>query len=170
MSRLTILAMGLLLGSAATAWGQAVDTPYQVRAVSKLKKNDLINLTNTGATNATMCAHVYAFDTAGQFLACCSCLVAPNTLASVTVGHDVLADRKPFPKAAVFNVVASQPSAGVCDGRSVGTLVQGLLVSKGDTPFSPSTLSAGEFAGLMARCSFLHTQPSACGACEISTL
>lgn len=169
MLRLAMMTVGMVLCFSAVASAQpnvTFDSPFQVRAVTKLKKGDLINITNTGAANANLCAHVYAFDQTGQFLACCSCVVAPNTLTSLTVGADVLEGRKPFPKAAVFKVLGATTIGGTCNGAGPGALASGLGVWKGEAAFMPSTLSAGELNALTTRCGFLHAVANICPVCR----
>jgi hypothetical protein len=171
MLKLAIMTLGLVLCLATAASAQpnvTFDTPFQIRAATKLKKGDLINITNGGASNANLCAHVYAFEPAGQMLACCSCLVPPNTLTSLTVGPDVFEGRKPLPKAAVFKVLGAAPVSGTCNPAAPGSLSSGLVVWRGEGAFSPVTLSAGELSGLTTRCGFLHVLPNICPICRPS--
>lgn len=165
-----LAAVVMVLGSAASARAQSnatLDTPYQVRAVAKLKKGDLLTLTNTGANGALspLCGHVYAFDPVGQLLACCSCTVGANALRSLTVGADVFEGAKP-PKAGSFVVFGSAQVGGDCNPGAVGALAVGLLASKGDFPFTPSTLSAGEFSRLQGGCAALHPAGNLCPVCR----
>jgi hypothetical protein len=165
---LTILAVALAIAVAGTASAQpnvTLDSPFQVRAVPKLKKSELITFTNTGATNANVCANVYAFDPQGQMVACCSCLVAPNTLRSLAIGADVFEGTKP-PKAGVLKTLTSIPVAGTCNAAAPAALATGLLTMKGELPFVPATLSAGELSGLTMRCTFLNAAPVTCVACR----
>lgn len=167
MLKLAMMTVGLVLYCATVASAQpnvTFDSPFQVRPATKLKKGDLINITNTGATNANLCAHVYAFDPGGQMLACCSCLVAPNTLRSLKVGDDVFQGLK-APKAAVFKVLTAGPVGGACNGATPGALSSGLGVWRNENAFMPSTLSAGELSALTMRCGFLHATPNICPTC-----
>jgi hypothetical protein len=164
-----IATVGLMLCVATTAWAQpnvTFDSPFLVRAAAKLKKNDLITILNSGATNQNVCANVYAFQPDGQFLACCTCLVPQNTSRSLAVGNDVLENPKPFPKAAHFQILASLPVGGSCNAAAVGSIVSGLTALKGELSFTPATLSAGQLSGLLTRCGFLHATPHTCPPCE----
>ena len=163
---LTMLAVALALaGSASAQTNATLDSPFQVRAVPKLKKSELVTFTNTGATNASLCANLYAFDPQGQMLACCSCLVAPNTLRSLAIGADVFEGTKP-PKAAVLKALTSTPVGGTCNATAIGALASGLLTMKGELPFLPATLSAGELNSLLMRCTFTNPAPITCAACR----
>lgn len=169
--KLATMTLGLVLGLAAVASAQnpvTIDSPFQIQAAPKVKKGELINITNTGArgTGGDICADVYAFEPGGQMLACCACLVQPNTLKSLAVGADVFENRKPLPKRAVFKVLATVPVSGACNAATPGALTAGLLVWRGDNAFLPATLSAGELTGLATRCGFLHATPNVCPICR----
>jgi hypothetical protein len=168
MRMLVAVTLAIILGGATAASAQSnasLDTPYQVRVVPKLKKGDLINLTNTGALgNATLCAHVYAFDPAGQLAACCSCPLPPFSFRSLAVGADVFTGTKP-PKAAVFKVIGAAVAGGTCNAAQPGALATGLGAWKGELQFLPSTLSAGELSGLITRCGIVQATPRTCAIC-----
>lgn len=182
MVRHAVMVVGLLLCSSAIASGQAADTPYQVRVVTNLKKKDTIHFTNSGASSTTtspqngkLCMNVYAFAGNGPMLDCCACPVAPNGLAVLGIVKDVLAGRKPAPKSVVLKVMASTGGGNAvdCNAATVGTganvLATGMLPFKGESPFTPSTLSAAELNTLLTQCGFLHPDANICPACRPPT-
>jgi len=165
------------------------DTPFQVGYAANLQFGDArIYLTNTGANATILCANVYGFTPDERLVACCSCLVTPNGLASLSVGRDLLSDVPPAlprPNALVLKLLATQgTTASSCDagvaGDSAHPLVPGLaawgtstepssfvgsppLVM--ETPFTPSTLSAAEVTSLTTQCHNLHSTPHLCRSC-----
>jgi hypothetical protein len=161
------ITLGFILYFSAVAFGQqADDTPFQVRFATSLKKQDALHITNTGATNAALCANVYALATSGTLLGCCSCLVPTNGLVTLALKEDVLENLKPLPKALVLKLTATAGNTGNCDGGTAGSLVAGMGAWKGEAAFLPSTLSAGEFARLTSQCKSLHATPNICAACR----
>lgn len=80
-----------------------LDSPFQVRYASNLQAGDsVINITNTGANGASpfgpgfggaagnICANVYTFSPDEQLISCCSCLVTPNGLVSLSAQNDLI--------------------------------------------------------------------------------
>jgi hypothetical protein len=177
MYKSAVMTLAFVLSFSAVAFGQAADTPFQVRAATHIKKRDTIDISNTGASstqvspqNGKVCANVYAFDTAGPMIACCTCLIPANGLVSLSLAADVLEGRRPSPKAMVLKLMASTGTTGVCNAATVGTgsnvLMTGMVAWKGDTPFTPATLSAAELQSLNTQCGFLHASPNICLACR----
>ena len=166
MVKHALVTLGLALCSPMLASAQAADTPFQMRAVTNLKTHDAIVVSNSGATAQNLCANAYALAASdGELLECCSCEVAPDALRSIPIVADLLANPKPRPKAVVLKLTATALGGG-CNAGSVESLVAGLTAWKGETPFTPATLSAGEYAGLTSQCATLHPSAQICGACQ----
>jgi len=171
MYKSVLLTLGFVLTFSDVAFAQpnvTFDSPFLVHAATALKKRDVINITNAGArgTNGDICANVYVFEPGGQMLECCSCVVPPNVLRSLSVATDLLEGRKAIPKAMVFKILASTPVVGSCNGSTPGALTSGLVAWKGEVAFTPATLSAGELSGLTSRCGFLHGVANICPICR----
>jgi len=169
------------------------DTSFQVHDATNLPLGDpKITITNSGATsNATLCANVYGFATTpGQLTSCCSCLVAPNALRSLSVWLNVLLDSPPVsptPSALTVKLLASVATGNplACNPATVGTGANvpaaGLLAWMTEpepsgffnsppevvkTQFAPATLSAAELSSITAQCTALHGgSPHACSSC-----
>jgi hypothetical protein len=198
---LTISAAVLLCSAAAFA--QAADTPFQVRYASNLAVGDsVVNITNTGASstvsfpsqNGNLCANVYTFSPDEQLISCCTCLVTPDGLASLSARNDLISNTLTpgVPTAIVIKVAASTGTTGTlsgCNASTVGTganvLVTGMAawgttihalpVTPGspattygvtETAFTPATLSAAELTRITTLCGFIQTNGSGFGICR----
>ena len=107
---------------------------FQVRYATNLNKGDsTVNVGNTGTSSnmnmegdgegggfgaGNICANVYVFDPSEEMLACCSCLITPNGLVSLSVKDLVSNTLSPqVPDSVVIKLLASSPvpQAGVPD-------------------------------------------------------
>src|SRR6202167_4967281 len=130
------------------------DSPFQIKYASNLTAGDSVfNISNSGANGAQLngpgigpaagniCVNVYAFAPDEQEIACCSCLVTPNSVANLGVNRDLTSTTLTgvVPTSVVIKLVATLAgSAGggtSCTNSAAtpGTLVSG-LVAYGTTP------------------------------------
>ena len=74
---------------------------FQVGFASNLNLADsFLDLTNTGTltlptgltTTGNLCVNVYVFDPSEELISCCSCLVTPNGLNSLSVRNDLISN------------------------------------------------------------------------------
>ena len=128
---------------------------FQVRYASNLNVGDsVINLTNTGTltltggltTTGNICANVYTFDASEEMISCCSCLVTPNGLNSLSARADLISNTLTpgVPGSIIIKLLATTPlglsptgTGGTCNASSPtptppgpgigGSLVPGLL-------------------------------------------
>ncbi len=178
------------------------DSPFQVRYASNLSAGDsVINLTNTGANGASLygpgfggavgniCVNVYALDPGEELVACCSCLVTPDGLASLSVVNDLISNTETSvrPTSVVVKLVSTLAGTGGsgtgCSGSATAVdstpLATGLAawgttlhaspsgtMSVTETAFTPATLSAGELASLGQRCRAIIGNASGAGVCS----
>lgn len=173
------------------------DDPFQVRYAANLDRGDsIVNVTNTGALDGTdpagrICVNVYTFDPAEEMVSCCSCLVTPNGVASLSVLNDLVSDQNrlilPKPTSVVIKLLASRPVGGVCNAatpnaanlapglRAWGTTLHALTANPPtfrttETPFARAELSPGELAKLATYCNFIQIlggrRFGICGACQ----
>lgn len=171
----------------------AMCQPFQVRYAANLGSfssvDAAINLTNTNASGGNICANVYTFSPDEQEISCCSCLITPNALATLSVKNDLLGNTltPAIPGSVVVKLIASAPANGTtCNAATAGTngavpLVAGLAAwgttahatSVGgapsaitETPFTPATLSASEQSRITGLCSFIQSNGSGYGICK----
>jgi hypothetical protein len=187
---------------AAVAFAQnpiTADSPFQVRYASNLTVGDsVINITNTGANGASLfgpgfggavgniCVNVYAFSPDEQLVSCCSCLVTPDGLVSLSVVNDLISNtltgvRPSSVVVKLISTLAGTAGSGTSCTNSAatgGTLATGLAAwgttihasaagfATTETAFTPSTLSAGELASVTNRCTNIIGNGSTFGICR----
>jgi hypothetical protein len=127
-----VLATLVLLSAIALAQVPVVlghDGPFQVGFAANLNIGDsVVNLTNDGAnggffvpasvvglnsTFGNLCVNVYTFDPQEEEIACCSCLVTPNGLNSLSVKNDLISNTltPAIPTSVVIKLIASEPDS-----------------------------------------------------------
>jgi len=177
------------------------DSPFQIRYAANLTSGDsVINITNSGANGASLfgpgfggaagniCVNVYAFSPDEQLVSCCSCLVTPNGLVSLSVNNDLVSNTLTGvrPSSVVVKLVSTLAGTGgtgsSCTNSAAtgGTLATGMLawgttihagaaagtLDTTETAFSPATLSAGELASITNRCTNIIGNGSTFGICR----
>jgi hypothetical protein len=145
---LSTVAFGQIPGAAI---GYA-DGYYQLGYAANLNIGDaVVNFSNDGysggvvgatpATAGNLCANVYVFDPNEEEVSCCSCLVTPNALDSISAKNDLINNvlTPAIPTSIVIKIIASQPSTStsgaytICNPATAGTnilnpLEYGLMV------------------------------------------
>jgi hypothetical protein len=178
------------------------DSPFQIRYAANLTSGDsVINITNSGANGASLfgpgfggaagnlCVNVYAFSPDEQLVSCCSCLVTPNGLVSLSVNNDLISNtltgvRPSSVVVKLYSTLAGGPggtgtsctnSAATGGVPAIGMLAWGTTIHTSatagtfattETAFSPATLSAGEYASITNRCTNIIGNGSTFGICR----
>ena len=155
---------------AMVAFGQQ-DTSFQIRYASNLTAGDsVINVTNTGANGASLngpgfglatgniCVNVYAFSPDEQLISCCSCLITPNGLVSLSVNSDLVSNTLTGvrPNSVVIKLVNTLAGAGGAGGGATA------CTNSGGTPITQirfGPLAVAE-ANPTARTSRSRTRPA----------
>ena len=176
---------------------------YLIRYAANLTNGDaVINISNTGFNGASLtgpgfgvavgniCMNVYAFSPDEQLISCCSCLITPNGLVSLSVANDLISNTLTGvrPNSVVVKLVntgagaafsgtsctnsaaqagtASFPTAGgsIAFGSTVHASGTGFAVT--ETPFIRATLSPTELASITNRCTNILGNGSGFGICR----
>lgn len=183
------LVVAAALASISAAFAQPPDA-FQVRYASNLNLADsVINITNAGTQGGTaptgnICVNVYTFAADEQLVACCSCLVTPDGLNSLSARTDLISNplTPAVPTSIVVKLLATTPVGGTCNPssptagtlaagmRAWGTTVHALPTAPGglaltETEFSNAVLSATELAHITSTCAFIQDNGSGFGIC-----
>lgn len=188
------------------------DSPFQVRYAANLNVADsIINITNTGVNGdlpygpgvitpgvapGNICVNVYAFSPDEQMVSCCSCLVTPNGLVSLSVYNDLRSNTLTgvTPNSMVIKLVSTLAGTGgsatSCTASAAAlataTIVPGLAAwgttahvpgsaavpaavspfQITETAFTPATLGAAEVTSLANRCTSIIGNGSTFGQCR----
>lgn len=176
---------------------------FQIKYAANLTLGDsAVNITNPGTNGASLngpgfggaagniCVNVYAFSPDEQLVACCSCLVTPNGLGSLSVTNDLIVSTLTGirPNSIVIKLVNTAPGnafTGVaCNNSSAlagsatfplatgltafGTTIHnnGVAAQVTETPFLQATLSQTELDSITNRCANIIGNGSGFGICR----
>ena len=189
--------------SCITVGNQPIAPPgaFQIRYASNLDKGDsIINLSNNGSNGAPLngpgfgypvgniCVNAYVFSPDEQLISCCSTLITPNGLNSLSVVRDLVSNTLTGirPNSVVIKLLASQPMGSMCSPalptfnnfatgmHAWGTTLHAAPVAgtfaTTETPFADATLSAGELASITNRCTNIIGNGSTFGQCRTAGL
>ncbi len=204
-----IFAAGMLV--AATAQGQDDDPPFPLEfgmlawGTTLHSADPVINLVNPGSIGAPLngpgfgtpsgniCANIYAFSPDEQLISCCSCLITPNGLASLSVTTDLLANTLTGirPNSVVVKLIATTAGTGgtgtsctnsaALAGTPAFKITNTGLVAWGvgihvapvagtfaitEVPFGKATLSKAERDSVTNRCTNIIGNGSTFGICR----
>jgi len=190
----TILWTGIVaVGLTTAAWAQgAPPDAFQIRYASNLPIGDsVVNLSNAGTLAGSdpagnICVNVYAFSADDTMVACCSCLVSPNGLNSLSARNDLASNTltPAVPTSLVIKLLATEPVGGTCNPSlpSTPNLAPGMrawgttLHANGstspatyaltETDFSKATLSDSELTSLTDTCGFIQSDGAGFGICK----
>jgi hypothetical protein len=198
--RILVLALATTVVSS-VGFAQTIDRPvggpfdaFQIDYASNLNLGDsYVNITNAGTVNGAdplgeICANVYTFDPAEELISCCTCLVTPNGLDSLSDQTDLISNTLTpgVPTSIVIKLVATFPVAGVCNAGNggfpfaAGQLAPGMrawgttlhnnaaagVVALTENVFQDAVLSNTEDFKLASYCNFIQADGSGFGICK----
>jgi hypothetical protein len=209
LKQITIVLATLALSTAAFALpiiGQ--DYFYQIGFAANLNIGDSeINISNDGLLNGfynnnttglgagNLCINVFTFDPSEEEVSCCSCLVTPNALVSLSAKNDLINNvlTPAIPTSIVIKLVSTVPGTAtggvftVCNPTlplppqlgSNGMLAWGTTLEPAspagtygpvNVPFIAGTYNAGEVNDLFNVCSFVQQEGTGFGTCNSCAL
>jgi hypothetical protein len=196
--RIFVLALAVLSCSAVAFAADPVingNTPdsFQISYASNLNIGDsVINLTNAGTLSGSdpagrICVNVYTFDPAEELVSCCSCLVTPNGLNSLSDHSDLISNTLTpgVPTSIVIKLLATVPVGTTCNpgnggnNWTAGDLAPGLRAwgttlhanptggyQVTENVFQQAALSRSEATKLANYCNFIGLVGSGFGVCK----
>ena len=162
--RLTFVLAALALSSVAFAQN---DGFFQIGYAANLNIGDsVVNISNDGinggvfgaalsGTAGNICVNTYVFDPQEEEIGCCSCLVTPNGLNSLSVKSDLISNNltPAVPTSVVIKLVSSTPAPATAAAGAPLTVCNPATVNAANTAgFIPGTFftTIGVTGGMLA--------------------
>jgi hypothetical protein len=141
-----------------------------------------LRITNTGSSGGHLCADIYVYDQYQELSECCSCLVTPNGLRTLSVDTDLTKDPLTGVKLATgsIRIISAAPVNGSCPLPTIGKVTPAAGIeswtthiqnasSITETASQGSSLSAGEQQALTNACYAVSLVGSGSGICSCGT-
>lgn len=188
MKKLTLLVVcSLVLFCAASAFAQdMLKVDYFANANTAGAPDGTMRLDNPGTyaptgANGNLCAAIFVFDPFQEMSECCSCLLTPDGLRTLSIDSDLTSN--PLTgvtlTTGVIKVVSAKPKAGACPlpttltaaaaVRSWVTHIQNSNFAVTETGSQDATLVATEQIRLASQCKAIQTVGSGKGICSCGT-
>lgn len=140
-----------------------------------------VRLTNPGTAGGNICASIYVFDAQQEMSECCSCLLTPDGLRTLSVNGDLTSN--PLTgvtlNTGVIKLVSTATVGGTCPLptsitptpaiRGFVTHIENNGFAVTETAASDATLSSAEVNRLNAQCRAINLDGSGKGICSCGT-
>lgn len=140
-----------------------------------------VRLTNPGTAPANVCADIFVFDPDQELTECCSCLLSPDGLRTLSVNTDITGN--PLTgvslSTGVIKIVSAKLSNGTCPLPTVinstpalrawATHIQDSTFAITETAAQDATFSSGELSRLVSECQAINLDGSGKGVCSCGT-
>lgn len=178
------LALALCAGSAFASTTPPADTlkvDYFSNANTAGAPDGTVRITNPGTAAGNVCASIFVFDPQQELTECCSCLLTPDGLRTLSVNTDITGNPLTgvILNTGLIKIVSTIPVSGVCPLptkvnsepalRAWGTHIQNSNFAVTETASQDATLSAGEVTRLSAECYAIQLDGSQKGVCSCGT-
>lgn len=175
------LALALCAG---TAWGQAdtLKVDYFANANTAGAPDGTVRLTNPGTyASGNICASLFVFDPLQELTECCSCLLTPDGLRTLSVNTDVTGNPLTgvILTTGLIKIVSTIPVSGACPlptavhpvaaVRAWATHIQNSSFAETEAASQDATLSTGEITRLARECTAVALDGSKHGVCTCGT-
>ncbi len=187
-TRSLVVSLLALTLSVATGWA-AVTTPpadtlkvdYFANANTAGAPDGTLRITHPGTAAGNVCASIFVFDPEQELTECCSCLLTPDGLRTLSVNTNLTGNPLTgvILSTGLIKLVSTIPVAGACPLptrvnaeaalRSWTTHIQNGNFAETETASQDATLSAGEVTRLQAECTAIKLDGSGRGICSCGT-
>jgi hypothetical protein len=175
------LALALCAGSAWASTTPPADTlkvDYFANANTAGAPDGTVRIDNPGTAAGNVCASIFVFDPNQELSECCSCLLTPDGLRTLSVNTDLTSNPLTGVKltTGVIKIVSTIPVGGACPLpttvnstpaiRAWVTHIQNSTYAVTETNASDATLSVGEVTRLQRECTAVALDGSGSGVCS----
>jgi hypothetical protein len=166
-----------------TTYPDTLKVDYFINANTSGDSVAVVQLTNSGYTGGNICADVFVFDPQEEMQECCSCLLSPNDLRTLSVNVDLTANtltHDTLTTGDIRIVAASTNGSGACPLpttdispvsyalRAWATHIQtGNQITEAAS--QDATLSSSELGALQNGCYAINLVGSGSGTCTCGT-
>jgi hypothetical protein len=190
MQRITMLvvcalALTLCVGS---AWASTTTPPadtmkvdYFANANTAGAPDGTVRIDNPGTSGGNLCAAIFVFDAAEEMSECCSCLVTPDGLRTLSVNTNLTSN--PLTgvtlTGGLIKIVSTEANGTTCPAptelyptpavRAWATHIQNSNYTITETASQDATLSSWEQTSLQNECHAIHLDGSNAGICSCGT-
>lgn len=186
MRQTTLLVICLLMAGllATSAWATTVAPPpadtlkidYFANANSAGAPDGTVRVTNPNTNGGNIFAAIYVFDPNQELSECCTCVLTPDGLVTLSVNHDLTSNPLTgvdLTTGLIKMVSSTGPSASRLVPtpaiRSWGTHIQNSNFSETETASQDATFSATEETRLNSECAAIQLDGSGHGICTCGT-
>jgi len=178
-----VLVLAFCTGSAlaATTYPDTLKVNYFINANTAGAPVAVVQLVNTGLSGGNLCADVFVYDPSEEIQECCSCLISPNDLRTLSVNVDLTANTLTHTNVTTGSIfiVSAKTSGGSCPlptsaiTPAAGTRAWGTHIQTGnqitETDFQDETLGSAELGVLENDCFAINIAGSGSGQCTCGT-
>lgn len=179
------LALALCAGAAfASTTPPPADTlkvDYFANANTSGAPDATLRIDNPGTSGGNLCAAIFVFDANQELSECCSCLVTPDGLRTLSVDGDLTSNpaNGTILSTGVIKIVSTRANGTTCPNPTVvyptpavrawATHIQNSAFTITETNSQDATLSATEQTNLQNACHAIHLVGSGTGICSCGT-
>jgi len=178
------LVLALCAGYAAAQTAPPADTlkvDYFANANTAGAPDGTVRMSNPGTSGGNLCAAIFVVDPSQELSECCSCLLSPDGLRTLSVNTDLTSN--PLTgvtlNTGTIKIVSVASKGGTCPlptnftptaaVRAWATHIQNSNFSITETASQDATLSSNEVANLKRECTAVQIAGSGKGICSCGT-